>query len=69
MTSYEKKWGVNVFDDVRAVQKLRREVEKAKRALSSKHATTVAVKSFHQGRDFSEVLTRAKFEELNNVCY
>ena len=68
MTSYEKKRGVDVRGDVRAVQKLRREAEKAKRALSSEHAVRVEVESFHQGRDFSEVLTRAKFEELNSVC-
>ena len=67
MKVYEKKRGVDVRGDVRAVQKLRREAEKAKRALSSEHTTRVEIESFHQGRDFSEVLTRAKFEELNSV--
>lgn len=49
----------------RAVQKLRREVEKAKRALSSAHQTRIEIESFFEGEDFSETLTRAKFEELN----
>jgi len=49
----------------RAVQKLRREVEKAKRALSSAHQTRIEIESFFEGDDFSETLTRAKFEELN----
>jgi len=45
--------------------KLRREVERAKRALSSVHQTTIEIEAFHDGVDFSEKLTRAKFEELN----
>jgi len=69
MKVYEKKRGVDVRGDVRAVQKLRREAEKAKRALSSEHTTRVEIESFHQGRDFSEVLTRAKFEELNSDLF
>merc|ERR1712180_585219 len=51
--------------NVRAVQKLRREVEKAKRALSAAHQVRVEVESLFEGEDFSETLTRAKFEELN----
>merc|ERR1712141_839793 len=46
-------------------QKLRREVEKAKRALSAAHQVRVEVESLFEGEDFSETLTRAKFEELN----
>ena len=34
---YKKKKGKDLRKDVRAVQKLRREVEKAKRALSAAH--------------------------------
>jgi hypothetical protein len=45
----------------------RREVEKAKRALSSAHQTRIEIESLFEGEDFSETLTRAKFEELNMV--
>ncbi|KAG0359250.1 ATPase with role in protein import into the ER, partial [Podila minutissima] len=45
--------------------KLKREVEKAKRSLSSQTSTRIEIDSFHNGNDFSETLTRAKFEELN----
>jgi len=62
---YKKKKGKDVRKDNRAVQKLRREVEKAKRALSSSHQTRIEIESFFEGEDFSETLTRAKFEELN----
>nr|XP_019542936.2 endoplasmic reticulum chaperone BiP-like [Aedes albopictus]XP_029727534.1 endoplasmic reticulum chaperone BiP-like [Aedes albopictus] len=62
---YMKKHGKDIRQDVRAVQKLRREVEKAKRALSSSHQVRIEIESFFEGEDFSETLTRAKFEELN----
>ncbi|KAK7095419.1 endoplasmic reticulum chaperone BiP-like [Littorina saxatilis] len=62
---YKKKKGKDIRKDNRAVQKLRREVEKAKRALSSQHQVRLEVESLFDGEDFSEQLTRAKFEELN----
>merc|ERR1711920_1117924 len=62
---YKKKKGKDLRKDGRAVQKLRREVEKAKRGLSSAHQVRVEVESLYEGEDFSETLTRAKFEELN----
>lgn len=42
-----------------------REVEKAKRALSSQHQARIEIESFFKGEPFTETLTRAKFEELN----
>ncbi|KAF4529501.1 hypothetical protein B566_EDAN017803 [Ephemera danica] len=62
---YKKKKGKDIRKDNRAVQKLRREVEKAKRGLSSAHQVRIEIESFFEGDDFSETLTRAKFEELN----
>ena len=67
MKLYKKKKGKDIRKDNRAVQKLRREVEKAKRALSSQHNVRVEIESFFDGEDFSETLSRAKFEELNLV--
>lgn len=64
---YKKKKGKDVRKDNRAVQKLRREVEKAKRALSNQHQARIEIESFFDGEDFSETLTRARFEELNLV--
>lgn len=62
---YEKKSKKKIRDDNKAIQKLRREVEKAKRTLSTQHQARIEIESFHDGDDFNEVLTRAKFEELN----
>lgn len=63
--SYKKKTGTDVSDNPRALGKLKREVEKAKRTLSSQQSTRIEIESFEGGNDFSETLTRAKFEELN----
>merc|ERR1712213_161199 len=65
MKVIKKKTGKDIRQDTRAMQKLRREVEKAKRALSSSHQTRIEIESLIDGEDFSETLTRAKFEELN----
>jgi heat shock protein 5 len=45
--------------------KLKREVDEVKRTLSSQQSTRIKIESFEDGNDFSETLTRAKFEELN----
>ena len=50
-------------------QKLRREAERAKRALSSQHQVRVEIESLVDGVDLSEPLTRARFEELNNDLF
>lgn len=60
-----KKYQVDLSDNQRAIAKLRRETEKAKRALSSVHQVKVEIEGLINGEDLSETLTRAKFEELN----
>jgi heat shock protein 5 len=62
---YKKKTGTDPSTNLRAMGKLKREVEKAKRTLSSQQSTRIEIESFEDGNDFSETLTRAKFEELN----
>jgi endoplasmic reticulum chaperone BiP len=65
MKQYKKKTGTDVSKNLRALGKLKREVEKAKRTLSSQQSTRLEIESFEDGNDFSETLTRAKFEEIN----
>lgn len=62
---YNKKHSVDITKDLKTMGKLKREVEKAKRTLSSQMSTRIEIEAFHDGKDFSETLTRAKFEELN----
>ena len=63
--SYKKKTGTDVSKNLRALGKLKREVEEAKMTLSSQQSTRIEIESFEDGNDFSETLTRVKFEELN----
>jgi len=65
----KKKHGKDVSGDVKAVAKLRREAERAKRALSTQHQVRVEIESLHEGIDLNEPLTRARFEELNNELF
>ncbi|TPX75437.1 hypothetical protein CcCBS67573_g03306 [Chytriomyces confervae] len=61
----KKNKGKDPKKDLKSMGKLKREVEKAKRALSSQMSVKVEIESFFDGVDFAETLTRAKFEELN----
>ena len=63
--SYNKKHSVDITKDHKTMGKLKREAEKAKRTLSSQMSTRIEIEAFFDGKDFSETLTRAKFEELN----
>ncbi|KAK6218163.1 hypothetical protein LQW54_002913 [Pestalotiopsis sp. IQ-011] len=63
--TYNKKNSVDITKDLKAMGKLKREAEKAKRTLSSQMSTRIEIEAFFEGNDFSETLTRAKFEELN----
>lgn len=63
--AFKKKHGIDITSNPRAIAKLKREAEKAKRTLSSQISTRVEIDSFVDGIDFSESLSRAKFEELN----
>jgi len=62
---FKKKHGKDIFKDPRATQKLRRVAEMAKRELSSAPTATLEVDGLIDGIDFSETLSRARFEELN----
>ncbi|CAI0403508.1 unnamed protein product [Linum tenue] len=61
----KRKYLRDVNGDSKALGKLRKECERAKRVLSSQTQVRVEIDSLLQGMDFSEPLTRARFEELN----
>merc|ERR1712054_319756 len=57
---FQRKHGNSaIAKDKRAIQKLRREVERAKRSLSTQHQVRVEIESLFDGVDFAETLTRA----------
>jgi heat shock protein 5 len=55
MKNIKKKSGKDVSSDKRAIQKLKREVEKAKRALSSVHETKIEIEDIVEGVHVDEV--------------
>jgi len=61
----KKRDQMDITGDKKALQKLRREVERVKRTLSSQHQARLEIEGLMDGQDFSETLTRARFEELN----
>lgn len=66
---FKKKHNVDVVNNAKAMSKLKREAEKAKRTLSSQMSARVEIDSFVDGIDFSETVSRAKFEELNMEAF
>merc|ERR1711963_854114 len=57
--------GKDIRSDDRAVQKLKKRGRKGKTSFEYNSPTKLEVESLIDGQDFSETLTRAKFEELN----
>jgi heat shock protein 5 len=66
---FKTKHQKNVLDNPRATAKLRRACERAKRMLSTVTETTIDVESLIDGTDFSQKVTRARFEELNKTLF
>ena len=66
---FKKKNNKDIKEDPRSMQKLKGEVEKAKRDLSSVHQTKITIENLIDGLDFSETITRARFEELCNDLF
>jgi heat shock protein 5 len=65
----QKKYNKDLSKNKGDMQKLKREVEKTKRALSNTHEAKLEVEGLIDGEDFTDLLTRARFEELNNDLF
>ncbi|EGV66327.1 Heat shock protein ssb1 [Yamadazyma tenuis] len=66
---FQKKTGLDISGDSRALRRLRTACERAKRTLSSVTQTTVEVDSLFDGEDFSANITRARFEDINSALF
>ncbi|CAI5719169.1 unnamed protein product [Peronospora destructor] len=73
MQYFIKKWkkdkNIDISSDKRALQKLRREAERVKRALSAQAQARLEIESLLDGEDFTESLSRARFEKLNEDLF
>ncbi|GET90040.1 heat shock protein 70-related protein [Leishmania tarentolae] len=65
----KRKQNIDISNDQKALARLRKACEAAKRQLSSHPEARVEVDSLVEGHDFSEKITRAKFEELNMALF
>jgi molecular chaperone DnaK (HSP70) len=65
MSQFKRQSGLDISDDKRAIQRLRKQCEMAKRTLSSQTSATIDCEALSGGVDFSTTISRAKFEELN----
>lgn len=61
---WKNKYSIDITTNKAAVAKLKLEIEKAKRELSTVPDVNIKIEDFWEGKDFDEKLTRAKFEEL-----
>jgi heat shock protein 1/8 len=62
---FKRQHKVDINGNDKALRRLRTACERAKRILSSTAETTIEVDSLYNGIDFSSIITRAKFVELN----
>lgn len=62
---FKSRSSIDITDDKRAVQRLRKQCEMAKRTLSTQTSATIDCEALSGGVDFSTTISRAKFEELN----
>ena len=69
MDVFKKQHKIDLSDQPRVRRRLHAACERAKRALSSSTTATIELDALYQGLDFSLVLTRAKFEDLNQSFF
>jgi molecular chaperone DnaK (HSP70) len=65
MSQFKRQSGIDISKDKRAIQRLRKQCEMAKRTLSTQTTATIDCEALANGEDFSTTISRAKFEELN----
>ena len=65
----QQKSKIDISGNKKSLQKLRKEVERVKRTLSSQTQARVEIEDLAPGYDLQETLTRARFEELNNDLF
>lgn len=65
ISQFKRKSGIDISGDKRALQRLRKQCENAKRTLSTQNSAMVDCEALSNGVDFSSTISRAKFEELN----
>ncbi|CAI0420947.1 unnamed protein product [Linum tenue] len=68
VAEFKRKNKKDISTNARALRRLRTACERAKRTLSSTSQTTIEIDSLYEGIDFYSTITRARFEELKELC-
>jgi molecular chaperone DnaK (HSP70) len=66
---FKRQTDLDISKDKRAVQRLRKQCELAKRTLSTQTSATIDCEALYNGIDFTTTISRAKFEELNQDLF
>ena len=61
---FMRKKKIDISNSKQKIQILRKEIERAKRDLSTVHSSKIFIDNFVDGLDFNETLTRTMFEDL-----
>ncbi|KAE9991807.1 hypothetical protein EG327_010908 [Venturia inaequalis] len=69
LANFQKATGATISKSSPGMSKLKSEVERAKKVLSSETSATIDVQEFQKDKLLSETLTRAKFEALNKDLF
>jgi len=66
---FKQKYNIDITNNISALVRLRSEVEKVKKLLSSDREVRIHIENLVEGIDFSETLTREKFEDINDTLF
>ena len=69
INKFKKKYDLDPSNDKKAVSKLRRKSEEVKKQLSSTQQLKVEIEALFGGKDLSETVTRATFEQMNQDLF
>ena len=69
MSDFKRKHKKDLNDSKKAMAKLKKECERAKRTLSSSSQAHIEIDTLYDGIDYNTTITRAKFEQLNNSLF
>ena len=66
---FKRKHKHDISKSKKAVSKLKKTCERAKRSLSSSSQAHIEIDSLYEGIDFNTTITRAKFEQINSGLF
>lgn len=66
---FKRKHKINICESKKAMAKMRKECERAKRTLSASTQAFIEIDSLYDGIDFNSTISRARFEQINGNLF